>query len=102
MLWHHVWPRLAVDAWLRHRGGAVLLNGHEQILPLCAVHYIWRQSVPSIEKLVPHLAEHVVAVQGLARDAYGVGRIANHYQKIREQLATSEIQRSPILRATIC
>ena len=58
--------------------------------------------MPGIEKLIPHLAEHVVAVESLDRDSYGVGWVAYHYQKIREQLATSEEQASPLTRRTIC
>jgi hypothetical protein len=99
---HDCFQRLATKASSRHRRDVILLNGHEQISPLVAVHDVWRQGVPAIEKLAPRLTERVVAAQGLARDARGMRGASNHDEEVWKELPGSEKHCSSFLRGTIC
>ena len=46
------------------------------------MHEIWGQRALALEELLPHLTKHVITVQRLQGEAYGMGRISNDKQQV--------------------
>ena len=56
----------------------------------------------NIEQLVPDLPKHIVAMQRLAGNAYGVCWVAGHDEEVWEYVAGRAENCTPLLARAIC